>query len=64
MSNDETASDRMNLRVTPTLGARVDAFAEALREATGLRVSRNEAARLLMERALDAAPEMKRRVRK
>ena len=63
MSTEETATERTNLRLTPSLTARIDAFAEAMRETTGLRVARAEAIRLLIERALDAAPEMKRRKR-
>jgi len=61
MSTDEPATDRMNLRLTPSLVARIDTFAAAMRETTGLRVARAEAVRLLVERALAAAPELKRR---
>jgi len=64
MGTEETASDRTNLRLTPSFAARIDAFAAALREATGLPVARTDAMRVLMERALDAAPEMKKARRK
>ena len=52
MRTTERSTDRTNIRITPSLLARVDAFAERLREATGLRVLRAEAIRLLVERAV------------
>ncbi len=42
----------------------IDAFGEALNAATGVRVSRNEAVRVLLGRALADAPELKTRTRK
>lgn len=54
---------QIGVRVPKATVERIDAFADALREGTGLRVSRNEAVRVLLDRALAAAPEMKRRKR-
>jgi len=54
---------RLNMRLPADLLERVDAFVEALRDTTSVRASRAEAARVLMERALDAASEIKRRKR-
>lgn len=52
---------RLNVRLPLELLGRIDDFAAALRERAGVRVSRNEAVRVLLERSLDAAPEMKRK---
>lgn len=51
--------ERLNMRLPVEMLGRVDAFAEAMRARTGLRVSRADAARVLLGRALDAAPELK-----
>jgi hypothetical protein len=63
---EETMSDQANdeqivVRLPGALLARIDAYAEGQRKATGLRVSRSDAVRLLVARALDAKPSKTKR---
>jgi hypothetical protein len=55
---------QIGVRVPQALLEQIDAFGEALNAATGVRVSRNEAVRVLLGRALADAPELKTRTRK
>lgn len=59
MEHDE----RINVRLPAEMLERIDAFAAAVHASAGVRVSRNEAVRVLLGRALDAAPEIKRKRR-
>lgn len=52
---------QIGVRLPTEIVERLDAFAVALQSTTGIRVTRNEAVRVLLARALEAAPETKRR---
>lgn len=55
MEHDE----RINVRLPAVMLEQIDAFATAVHESAGVRVSRNEAVRVLLGRAIGAAPELK-----